>query len=181
MGRRNVATDVSPSRDYHASGTPWRVVISSRLSMQNHKHVEKQRILVILQLNSGESLFGFIHATHSERVSDVMNDQRLFLPFEDVDGERMIHAKTSIMRVYEICNYTRHMTHPDPYVVLNVSRADNWETVQRAYRQQMMLCHPDRYRHRNPPEAALDLLADIARRLNEVMEVIKRDHITDVA
>ena len=149
--------------------------------MQNHKHVEKQRILVIMELNTGESLFGFIHATHSERVSDVLNDPRLFLPFEEVDGERMIHAKTSITRVYEICNFTRHMTHPDPYVVLNVSRADTWETIQRAYRQQMMLCHPDRYARRNPPQAALEVLEQISRRLNDMLDQIRPNHLTSVA
>ncbi|MEN3973753.1 J domain-containing protein [Emcibacter sp. SYSU 3D8] len=156
-------------------------MILDRESMQNHKHVEKQRVLVVLQLTSGECLFGFFHAGHSERISDVLNDQRTFLPFEVVDGERMIHAKTSIMRVYEICNVTRHFHHPDPYVVLNVSRADSWETIQRAYRQQMVLCHPDRYAHRNPPEAALELLDRIASRLNEVMDQIKPNHISSVA
>jgi DnaJ-domain-containing protein 1 len=149
--------------------------------MQNHKHVEKQRILVILQTNTGENLFGYIQATHNERVSDVMNDQRLFLPFEDVDGERGIFAKTSIVRVYEICNVTRHFEHPDPYVVLNISRGDSWETVQRAYRQQMMLCHPDRYVRRNPPQPVLELLDQMAARLNEVLDMIKPYHISSVA
>ena len=149
--------------------------------MQNYKHVEKQRVLVIVQLTTGETLFGYIHAAQSERLSDVLNDPRLFLPFEDIDGEHMIHAKTSIMRVYEICNVTKHFSHPDPYVVLNVSRADSWETIQRAYRHQMLLCHPDRYARRNPPDAALEMLARIAARLNEIMELIKSNHINDAA
>jgi DnaJ-domain-containing protein 1 len=149
--------------------------------MQNYKHVEKQRVLVIVQLTTGETLFGFIHAAQSERISDVLNDPRAFLPFEDMDGEHMIHAKTSIMRVYEICNVTKHFSHPDPYVVLNVSRSDSWETIQRAYRQQMLLCHPDRYARRNPPEAALELLAQIAARLNDLINQIKPNHMTDAA
>lgn len=149
--------------------------------MQNLKHVEKQRILVIVQLTTGESLFGYIHAAHSERISDVLNDPRLFLPFEDVDGEHMIHAKTSILRVYEISNVTKLFNHPDPYVCLGVNRADSWEMVQRAYRRQMMLCHPDRYAHRRPPEAALEMLDRIARRLNDLLGAIKPNHITDVA
>ena len=149
--------------------------------MQNHKHVEKQRVLVILQLVTGESIFGYIHAAHSERISDVLNDQRAFLPFEDVDGERKIHAKTSIMRVYEICNVTKHFHHPDPYVVLSVSRADSWDTIQRAYRQQMALTHMERHAHRNPPAAAMEMLEKIARRLNEVMDQIRPNHLNNVA
>jgi DnaJ-domain-containing protein 1 len=156
-------------------------MILDRESMQNHKHVEKQRVMVILQLITGESIFGFIHAAHSERISDVLNDQRAFLPFEDVDGERMIHAKTSIMRVYEICNVTKHFHHPDPYVVLNVSRADSWESIQRAYRQQMALAQKERHADRNPPEAAIELLDKIARRLNEVLDQIRPHHISSVA
>lgn len=156
-------------------------MILDRESMRNHKHVEKQKVLVILHLTSGECLFGFIHAAQSERISDVLNDTRAFLPFEVVDGEHMIHAKTSIMRVYEICNVTRHFHHPDPYVVLNVSRADSWDIIQRAYRQQMALCHPDRYAHRNPPEAAIELLGKIARRLNEVVDQLRPNHISSVA
>ncbi|MGE0666567.1 MAG: hypothetical protein AB7O49_08420 [Sphingomonadales bacterium] len=156
-------------------------MILDRESMQNHKHVEKQRVMVILQLVTGESIFGFIHAAHSERVSDVLNDPRAFLPFEDVDGERMIHAKTSIMRVYEICNVTRHFHHPDPYVVLNVSRGDSWEMIQRAYRQQMALTHMERHADRNPPDAALEMLERIARRLDEVLDQIRPNHMNNAA
>ena len=64
-------------------------MILDRESMRNHKHVEKQKVLVILHLTSGECLFGFIHAAQSERISDVLNDTRAFLPFEAVDGEQV--------------------------------------------------------------------------------------------
>lgn len=156
-------------------------MILDRESMKNHKHVEKQKILVVLHLTTGEFMFGFVHAAQTERISDVLNDQRGFLPFEDVDGERMIHAKTSIMRVYEICNVTLHFHHPDPYVVLGVSRGDSWDTVQHAYRQHIELYHPDRYARRNPPEAVLKLLDRMAGRLGEVLEQIRPHYISNAA
>ena len=61
--------------------------------MQSQQHVEKQRILVEVQLSTGISLFGYMYAGRGTRISDVLNDQRAFLPFEAVDGKTTLRTK----------------------------------------------------------------------------------------
>jgi DnaJ-domain-containing protein 1 len=143
--------------------------------MQTQQHVEKQRILVEILLSTGATLFGYIYAGRGTRVSDVLNDQRLFLPFESVEGRTTLHAKTSILQVTEICNVSHYLSYDDPYFVLGVRRNDEMEIVQRAFHQQISSCHPDHFLHRNPPQALLKVLADVSQRLNTAYQAVKTE------
>ncbi len=134
--------------------------------MQSQQHVEKQRILVEVQLSTGVSLFGYMYAGRGTRVSDVLNDQRAFLPFEAVDGKTTLHAKNAILQVFEICNVSHYMSQNAPYFLLG---------VQRAFHQQISVCHPDHFLHRNPPQALIKVLADISQRLNTAYQAIKTE------
>jgi DnaJ-domain-containing protein 1 len=143
--------------------------------MQSQQHVEKQRILVEVQLTTGVSLFGYIYAGRGTRVSDVLNDPRAFLPFENVDGRTTLHAKTSILQVSEICNVTHYLSQADPYFLLGVRRMDEMDVVQRAFHQQISMCHPDHFLHRSPPQALIKVLADVSQRLNTAYQSIKSE------
>lgn len=143
--------------------------------MQSQQHVEKQRILVEVQLSTGVSLFGYMYAGRGTRVSDVLNDQRAFLPFEAVDGKTTLHAKSAILQVFEICNVSHYVSQSDPYFLLGVRRSDEMEAVQRAFHQQISVCHPDHFLHRNPPQALIKVLADISQRLNTAYQAIKSE------
>lgn len=143
--------------------------------MQSQQHVEKQRILVEVQLSTGVSLFGYMYAGRGTRVSDVLNDQRAFLPFEAVDGKTTLHAKNAILQVFEICNVSHYMSQNAPYFLLGVRRSDEMDIVQRAFHQQISVCHPDHFLHRNPPQALIKVLADISQRLNTAYQAIKTE------
>ncbi len=143
--------------------------------MQTQQHVEKQRILVEVLLTTGGTLFGYIYAGRGTRVSDVLNDQRLFLPFESAEGRTTLHAKTSILQVSEICNVSHYLSYTDPYFVLGVRRSDEMDVVQRAFHQQISMCHPDHFLHRNPPQAMLKVLAEVSQRLNTAYQSIKSE------
>lgn len=144
-------------------------------AMQNQQHVEKQRILVEILLSTGVTLFGYVHAGRGTRVSDVFNDPRAFLPFENVDGRTTLHAKHAILQASEICNVSHYTSQNDPYYVLGVRRSDEFDVIQRAFHQQISTCHPDHYLHRNPPPALLKVLADISQRLNAAYQAVKSD------
>lgn len=143
--------------------------------MQSQQHVEKQRILVEVQLTTGVSLFGYMYAGRGTRVSDVLNDQRAFLPFENVDGKTTLHAKTSILQVFEICNVSHYMSQNDPYFLLGVRRSDEMGAIQQVFHQQISVCHPDHFLHRNPPPALMKVLAEISQRLNTAYQAIKSE------
>ncbi len=143
--------------------------------MQNQQHVEKQRILVELQLRTEQTMFGYIYAGRGTRVSDVLNDQRQFLPFETVEGRTTLYSKTAIMQVSEICNVSHYTSQNDPYYLLGVRRSDETEVVQRAFHQQISTCHPDHYLHRNPPPALMKVLAEVSQRLNSAYQAVKSE------
>ena len=47
----------------------------------------------------GDELTGFLFLTSNERLIDVVNDERQFLPFERDDGEFVIINKSTISRI----------------------------------------------------------------------------------
>ena len=61
----------------------------SRLRSKNHVPVE-------VLLNNGSLLIGYLFLGNGERVLDLLNDARPFLPFRQDDANLLIIAKTSI-------------------------------------------------------------------------------------
>ncbi|WP_419904381.1 hypothetical protein [Kiloniella sp.] len=54
---------------------------------------------VEIVLNTGEKLSGIFYAKQYERVSDLLNDARTFLPFKDTNDVMRIIAKETIFQV----------------------------------------------------------------------------------
>jgi len=58
--------------------------------------ITKRPIDVELVFGDGSTLSGVLYVSHSERISDVLNDPRPFLPFHTDEGEFLLIQKTSI-------------------------------------------------------------------------------------
>lgn len=59
----------------------------------------KEKVAVELRMSDGSDVVGFMFATTSERVLDVMNGPMPYIPFECENGELMIVSKATIVRV----------------------------------------------------------------------------------
>lgn len=61
--------------------------------------LEKKKIEVDMALASGDSFRGYLFLGQDERLSDLMNDVRIFLPFEVCGGGEMVINKSTIVEV----------------------------------------------------------------------------------
>lgn len=63
---------------------------------------KKSQIEVELYLDDGSHFLGKFGVGQSERLSDMMNDDRNFLPFETSEGHVVMIRKTVISKVVQI-------------------------------------------------------------------------------
>ncbi len=125
-------------------------------------------VSVSLKLRGEEPFLASVFLKHSERLIDLLNDARLFIPIRGADGETMIIAKSAIASIVETgaggdeaCEEPRSDTAGrrasfDPYKVLRVDASASDEEVKRAYKERIKAVHPDAI-------AALDLDEDLRR------------------
>ncbi|GEQ96800.1 hypothetical protein JCM17844_04370 [Iodidimonas gelatinilytica] len=63
---------------------------------RQRKSISKAAMDVELVLADGSQLSGHVFLGRGERVSDLLNDDKLFLPFRVENGELLLIAKSSI-------------------------------------------------------------------------------------
>lgn len=78
--------------------------------MLGHMKVEKTSIDVEVFFTSGDSFQGCFYLKAQQRVSDLLNDERSFIPFQILGGALMLVRKESITRVLPLENKDAHLT-----------------------------------------------------------------------
>ena len=102
---------------------------------ETNRHRSKSRIEVELYLSDGTYLFGKVSVLPDERLSDLMNDEREFLPIENSQGTVLIVRKGYISKVVQLDQHIKSGRMTDPYEILGVTRkASNEEVAQRYYK-----------------------------------------------
>ena len=61
--------------------------------------IHKDRYPVLLKMMDGEIVEGSVFMQQDERLVDMMNDERTFLPFESEDREIYVINKASISKI----------------------------------------------------------------------------------
>lgn len=148
---------------------------TSVTSAKGPHHINKDRLLVELEMSSGTMLYGWLFSQRGQRLSDSLNDDRNFIPFEQIDGEVVIVAKSSVTRIVEICNVTAVLSDPNPYRVLNVHPRDDFEIIRKQYHAVLARCHPDKYASKDPSEAFLEILRSVTQALIESFNTIRTE------
>ncbi|MCH9018818.1 MAG: hypothetical protein IIA73_00410 [Proteobacteria bacterium] len=82
-------------------GSPRSVATHTReRAIFTATHVtQKTRTEVELTLTDGSVLAGFFFVHAEQRVLDIVNDDRAFLPFEDADGQLTVLNKSMIAHI----------------------------------------------------------------------------------
>jgi DnaJ-domain-containing protein 1 len=111
----------------------------------NTRAVQKTAILVEISLADGSVILGKIFVSHQGRVSDVLNDDRAFLPVESSDGTTCAIAKTAIKQVsLPVAETAAAYRGGNPYLVLGVREDVSPEDLKKVYHQLCLANHPDR-------------------------------------
>ncbi|HEY2445409.1 MAG TPA: J domain-containing protein [Rhizomicrobium sp.] len=108
--------------------------------------ISTKGILVEISLIDGTSLVGKICVPVQGRLTDVLNDQREFMPVEGRDGSFVALAKRAIKQVFLPAAEAAAYRGNDPYLILGVREDASPEEVKKAYHQLCAANHPDRIR-----------------------------------
>ncbi len=104
----------------------------------------KAAVAVEVSLTDGTTFFGNIFVHNQARLSDVLNDDRKFLPVQGMDGKFLAIAKSFIKQVTLAPADAGLYRGSDPYRVLGVEPGISVEELKRVYHQLCLTNHPDR-------------------------------------
>jgi len=141
----------------------------------NEKMVFKKKVLVELELDGGTIMNGYLFVGQTQRLSDLMNDDRTFLPFEDMDGAITIFTKAMARRVkpVEKAHTAAAGDGVDPYVMLGVPQDATEAQLREAYYRRVQETHPDKLSNLGLSADLIKFAHDRMARINEAYNRIR--------
>ena len=106
--------------------------------------IAKWRVEAAVELEDGTNLLGFLFVKPMQRISDLLNDHRQFLPLQVTDGPIVHLHKSKIAKVTQLTQEPDSEEAFDPYEVLGVSPAASDEKLKEAYHNLCSAYHPDK-------------------------------------
>jgi hypothetical protein len=106
--------------------------------------IDKIKIEAAVQLEDGTNLLGFLFVKPMQRVSELLNDHRQFLPFQVSDGPIVHLHKSKIAKVSQLVQEPDQEDTFDPYEILGVSPAASDEKLKETYYSLCSANHPDK-------------------------------------
>lgn len=142
--------------------------------MKDTSFRSKQKVRVDLQLEDGSVLDGFIFCSQGERISDVLNDVREFIPFETHTCDIMMLRKGVIASIVAQEVDKKKPVSTDPYEILGVSKTADRDDVKHAYHEKVRLYHPDKLNSLDLPDDMTSYANDMLARINSAYDLILR-------
>lgn len=106
--------------------------------------LSKIEIEVEVQLDDGSRFLGILALSQGQRVSDLMNDERTFIPVQLPGGSVVIQRKSAIAKVAPLDQQVDQTEARDPYDVLGVPHSVSDEELKKFYHSLCAENHPDR-------------------------------------
>jgi len=134
----------------------------------------RNKYAVEVEFDDGKVQTMFVFVAPGARVIDVLNDERLFMPFETTDGVIIIYQKNAIRRLTELFAAERAATR-DPYDIIDVSAKATDKEVHEAYRRAIASVHPDHIQALGLPNEFVELATRRAMAVNDAYDRIKQE------
>lgn len=133
----------------------------------NSRKIPKTKIMVEIVLDDGQAVHGTIFIAPQGRMTDVLNDERQFLPVDRADGTFIALAKSAIRYVTPVAAEGAVYEGNNPYQILGVKEGISREDLKKAYHQLSMENHPDRMKGFGLGADYLELATRRMARINE--------------
>jgi DnaJ-domain-containing protein 1 len=140
----------------------------------NSRKIPKTKILVEIVLDDGQSVHGTIFISPQGRMTDVLNDERHFLPVDRADGTFIALAKSAIRYVTPLVAEGTAYEGNNPYQILGVKEDVSREELKKTYHQLSMENHPDRLKGFGLGTDYLELATRRMARINEAYARIQK-------
>ena len=132
----------------------------------------REKIEASIRLSNGDTIEGFLFLAKQERVSDLLNDDRAFLPVE-TGHDTVVISKAQIAEV------RIHETHDesgvtDPYEMLRVEPTASDAEVRSAWMARVKSCHPDRLASLNLDPEIVQSARRVSQRINAAYDQVIR-------
>jgi hypothetical protein len=137
------------------------------------KKIHKNKLLVELELDSGSVLTGHVFVGQQQRLSDLMNDEREFLPFEALDGSITIFTKWMARRITPLDKPVSAANETDPYRILGVTAGASDAELRDAYHRKVQESHPDRLAGMGLSPAIVKYAHECMARINEAYNRVR--------
>lgn len=124
------------------------------------------KIAVEIETKEGAVALCSLFISGQQRVSDLLNDERMFLPVEVADGSMVFLQKSSLTRVSLLQRIDLYQGH-NPYLILGVSESISDQELKDTFRHIVRQSHPDRMQALELPAEFVDFANHRLARLND--------------
>ena len=138
---------------------------------ESEDRIDKVRVESEIELENGDRILGYLFIKHMQRVSDLLNDHREFLPFQSSDGGILHIRKAKIVRVLHLDQPFAPEYSVDPYEVLGVASDACDAELKEAYHHLCRHYHPDKL---HGLDLAPDLVESARSRMIRIIDAYKR-------
>ena len=137
------------------------------------KKIDKWAVEVQLELDDGTRMLGSLFIIpHQQRMSDLLSDDRQFLPFRSSNGLTYMLRKSRIASVMEVEQAKMDAgTTADPFDILGVSPGISDDDLKNTYHTLVGEAHPDRIRSMDLPR---DMVATAHTRTVRIIDAYER-------
>lgn len=143
--------------------------------MNRDRKVQKLAVLAEIWLADGSIVCANIFQSHIGRLSDVLNDERKFLPVQTVDGNFIAIAKSAIHRVSLPTSGPEPYRGSDPWKILGVDEGVSMDELKQAYHQLVRAHHPDRIKGSGLATEYEEMATKNLARINDAYaEIVKK-------
>ncbi len=108
-----------------------------------HK-IDMWTVEVQVTFEDGRELLGCLFVRQMQRISDLLNDSRQFLPIKASDGLILHIRKSTIAKIMQLDQEVRQDAVTDPYEILGVSINIGLSKLKEAYHSLCNVYHPDK-------------------------------------
>ena len=140
--------------------------------MFDRGHIQKAKLRTMVQIETmaGKSFVGEVFVAQGERLADVLNDSRGFLPLLMADGQVSNIAKSTVAMASVVAEQPQERT--DPYKYLRIQRGASFQEVRSAWMKRLKACHPDLLASMDLDEEIIYTARRVSQKLNDAYDAI---------
>lgn len=136
--------------------------------------LSKLEVEVLVRLNDGSQILGFLAVKQQQRISDLLNDERQFIPLHATDGSVSIVSKAAILKVAPLDQPIDRNNVTDPYEILGTRHSLSDDELRQHYLKLCAENHPDRVQAAGLSQQFAEIANSRMVRINDAYDRIRK-------